>query len=134
MKPEISVIMSVYNGETYLKEAVNSVINQTYKNWELIIINDCSTDSTGEILAHFALKDERIRLLTPFQHHPMCNRRYAHSFFPSQFTEKCPGGYKQYSFPFSSLQLFQYICSQNRSTASTATSACMYIFFFPVIN
>ena len=64
MKPEISVIMSVYNGETYLKEAVNSVINQTYKNWELIIINDCSTDSTGEILAHFALKDERIKVYT----------------------------------------------------------------------
>ena len=47
MKPEISVIMSVYNGETYLKEAIESVINQTFKNWELVIINDCSTDSTS---------------------------------------------------------------------------------------
>ena len=62
MKSDISVIMSVYNGETYLKEAIESVINQTFKNWELIIINDCSTDSTAEILADFSLKDERIKV------------------------------------------------------------------------
>ena len=64
MKPDISVIMSVYNGETYLKEAIESVINQTFKNWELVIINDCSTDSTAEILADFSLKDERIKVHT----------------------------------------------------------------------
>ena len=64
MKPDISVIMSVYNGETYLAEAIESVINQTYKNWELIIINDCSTDSTGEILAGFFARDERIKVHT----------------------------------------------------------------------
>ena len=58
MKPDISVIMSVYNGETYLKEAIESVINQTFKNWELIVINDCSTDSTAEILLELASKDE----------------------------------------------------------------------------
>ena len=64
MKPEISVIMSVYNGETYLREAIESVINQTFKNWELVIINDCSTDSTSEILTEFALADERIKVHT----------------------------------------------------------------------
>ncbi|MBR7164207.1 MAG: glycosyltransferase family 2 protein [Clostridia bacterium] len=64
MKPEISVIMSVYNGETYLEEAIESVRNQTFKNWELIVINDCSTDSTSEILAGFASKDERIKVHT----------------------------------------------------------------------
>lgn len=64
MNPEISVIMSVYNGETYLKEAIGSVINQTFKNWELICINDCSTDSTGEIMAEFASMDERIKVHT----------------------------------------------------------------------
>lgn len=60
--PDISIIMSVYNGETYLKEAIDSVINQTFKEWELIIVNDCSTDSTAEILADFAIKDERIKV------------------------------------------------------------------------
>ena len=62
--PEISIIMSVYNGETYLEEAIDSVRNQTFKNWELIVINDCSTDSTSEILAGFAAKDERIKVHT----------------------------------------------------------------------
>ena len=62
MKPDISVIMSVYNGEAYLAEAIESVRNQTFKKWELIIINDCSTDSTEEILAEFASKDERIKV------------------------------------------------------------------------
>ncbi len=64
MKPEISVIMSVYNGETYLEEAIESVRNQTFKNWELIVINDCSTDSTAKILADFSHKDERIKVHT----------------------------------------------------------------------
>ena len=64
MKPDISVIMSVYNGETYLEEAIESVRKQTFKNWELIIINDCSTDSTSEILADFSLRDERIKVYT----------------------------------------------------------------------
>lgn len=56
--------MSVYNGETYLEEAIESVIKQTFENWELIIINDCSTDSTREILSEFASKDERIKVHT----------------------------------------------------------------------
>lgn len=62
MTPDISVIMSVYNGETYLVEAIESVRKQTFQNWELIVINDCSTDSTAEILADFAAKDERIKV------------------------------------------------------------------------
>ena len=64
MKPEISVIMSVYNGETYLVEAIESIRNQTFENWELVVINDCSTDTTGEILADFSAKDERIKVHT----------------------------------------------------------------------
>ncbi len=64
MKPDISVIMSVYNGESYLEEAIESVRNQTFQNWELIVINDCSTDSTADILAGLSLKDERIKVHT----------------------------------------------------------------------
>ena len=62
--PEISVIMSVYNGERYLKEAIDSVVNQSFESWELIVINDCSTDSSAEILADFAGRDERIKVHT----------------------------------------------------------------------
>ena len=64
MKPDISVIMSVYNGETYLAEAIESVMKQTFQNWELIIINDCSTDATADILFDFSNKDSRIKVYT----------------------------------------------------------------------
>ncbi len=59
--PMVSVVMSVYNDEPYVAEAVRSILGQTFRNFEFIIINDGSTDQTGEILASF--HDERIRLL-----------------------------------------------------------------------
>lgn len=54
--------MSAYNGERYLKEAVESILNQTFLDFEFIIINDGSTDSTATILAHYQQKDARVRL------------------------------------------------------------------------
>ena len=62
--PKISLIMSVYNGEDYLSEAIDSVINQTFTQWELIVINDCSTDSTGEILSKYETLDSRVKIHT----------------------------------------------------------------------
>ena len=62
--PKISLIMSVYNGEDYLVEAIESVLNQTFKDFELIVINDCSTDTTGEILNRFAELDKRVKVHT----------------------------------------------------------------------
>ncbi|SMN02237.1 Putative N-acetylgalactosaminyl-diphosphoundecaprenol glucuronosyltransferase [uncultured Candidatus Thioglobus sp.] len=56
--PKISVIMPVYNGEKYLKEAINSILNQTFTDFEFIIINDGSTDNTGNIILSY--DDERI--------------------------------------------------------------------------
>ena len=56
--------MSVYNGEDYLAEAIESVLAQTFKEFELIIINDCSTDSTSEILDKFASLDARVKVHT----------------------------------------------------------------------
>ncbi len=62
--PKISLIMSVYNGEDYLSEAIESVLNQTFKEFELIVINDCSTDGTSEILQKFAELDQRVKVHT----------------------------------------------------------------------
>ena len=59
---KISLIMSVYNGEDYLSEAIESVLNQTFRDFELIVINDCSTDSTGEILSRYEKKDNRVKV------------------------------------------------------------------------
>ena len=62
--PKISLIMSVYNGEDYLEETIESVLRQTFTEWELIIINDCSTDSTANILAKYAEQDARVQVHT----------------------------------------------------------------------
>ena len=62
LAPKISVLMSVYNGSRYLKESVDSILNQSFTDFELIIIDDCSTDNTWEILTKYAAQDQRIRL------------------------------------------------------------------------
>ena len=59
----ISVIMSVYNGEKYLVQAIDSILNQTYQNFEFIIIEDCSTDNSLDILEEYAKKDSRIKII-----------------------------------------------------------------------
>lgn len=61
---KISIVMPVYNGERYLSEAIDSIIQQTYSNWELIVINDCSTDATEQIVEDYIRRDARIRLYT----------------------------------------------------------------------
>lgn len=58
----VSIIMPSYNTANYISESINSVINQTYENWELIIVDDCSSDNTEEIVNKI-LKDKRIKYL-----------------------------------------------------------------------
>lgn len=60
----VSVVLPVYNGEKYLRESINSILNQTYKNIELIIVNDNSTDSTLEIAKEYATKDDRVKVFS----------------------------------------------------------------------
>lgn len=60
---KVSVIMPAYNAEKYIEEAVRSVIAQTYQNWELFIIDDCSSDRTPEIAKRFSEEDSRIVFL-----------------------------------------------------------------------
>lgn len=62
MKPLVSVIVTVYNGQDYLLECLNSILNQTYKSFELIVVDDASTDSTGSILS--TIKDKRLLIHT----------------------------------------------------------------------
>ncbi len=59
-KPKISVIVPIYNAEVYLKKCLDSIINQKYKNIEIILVNDGSTDSSGEIINEYQSKDNRI--------------------------------------------------------------------------
>lgn len=55
--------MSVFNGERFLREAVDSILNQTFKDFEFIIIDDGSTDKTSEILENYARQDDRIKII-----------------------------------------------------------------------
>ncbi len=64
MLPKISVIMPVLNGEKYLNQAIESILNQTFTDFELIVVDDGSTDQTPEILRSYAELDERVRILT----------------------------------------------------------------------
>ncbi len=59
--PLVSVILATYNGSRYIREAISSVLAQKYDNFELIIIDDASTDSTAHIIAEYVEKDSRVR-------------------------------------------------------------------------
>lgn len=60
--PLISVLIPTFNVERFVEEAIRSIINQTYSNLEIIIVDDCSSDNTYEILQRLAVEDSRIRL------------------------------------------------------------------------
>ncbi|MDG6137310.1 MULTISPECIES: glycosyltransferase family 2 protein [Lactococcus] len=63
-EPLISIIVPIFNAEKYLKECLESIINQTYKNIEILLINDGSSDSSLDMCKPYAIKDERIVLYT----------------------------------------------------------------------
>ena len=56
MEENIDILLATYNGEKYIKEQIESILNQTYKNINLIISDDCSTDNTRKILTEYTQK------------------------------------------------------------------------------
>lgn len=64
MKPAVSILMAVYNGERFLREAMDSVLKQTFGDFEFLICDDGSTDESGRILAEYAAADPRVRVIT----------------------------------------------------------------------
>ena len=63
MNPRVSVVMSVYNGQAFLAEALNSILRQSLRELELIVVNDGSKDRSSQILSAFARRDSRMRVL-----------------------------------------------------------------------
>ncbi len=59
-KVKVSIVLPVYNGEKFLRQSIESCLNQTHQNIELVIVDDCSTDSTAEIIREYAKRDRRI--------------------------------------------------------------------------
>ncbi len=66
MKDLVSVVIPVYNVENYLEECIQSVLNQTYTNLDIVLVNDGSTDASAEICDRFAEIDGRARVFPPF--------------------------------------------------------------------
>lgn len=62
MEEKIDILLATYNGEKYVAEQIESILNQTYKNFNLIISDDNSSDNTSKILEEYAKKDNRIIL------------------------------------------------------------------------
>lgn len=61
--PLVSIIVAVYNVEQYLKRCIDSIVNQNYLNWEVVIIDDGSTDNSGKLCDEYAQKDSRIKVI-----------------------------------------------------------------------
>src|SRR5947209_4731653 len=61
-EPLVSVVIPVYNGADYLRECIESVLAQTYRNWDCTIVDNCSTDSTPAIANEYAEKDRRVKV------------------------------------------------------------------------
>ena len=61
MEQLISIVLPIYNGEKYMRQSIDSIIGQTYSNWELLIVDDGSTDRTAEIAMEYVQKDPRIQ-------------------------------------------------------------------------
>ena len=60
----VSIIMAAYNAEKTIEQAINSVLSQTYTNFELLVVNDCSKDRTVELVKSIAATDQRVRLIS----------------------------------------------------------------------
>ena len=63
MEPLLSIIIPAFNIEQYISRCLDSLINQSYKNIEIIVVNDGSTDSTGDIIDSYVKKDNRIKVI-----------------------------------------------------------------------
>ena len=61
--PKVSIVLPTYNGERYIRESIDSILKQSFTDWELIVVNDCSIDSTLRIVSEYAEADERIRII-----------------------------------------------------------------------
>ena len=59
----VSIITPTYNSASFIKECINSVFDQTYSDWEMIIVDDCSVDNTKILLEEFKNKDKRIKII-----------------------------------------------------------------------
>ena len=61
-QPLVSIVVPVYNAARFMDDTIQTVLNQTYQNWELLLVDDCSSDDSVQIIQKYQKKDERIKL------------------------------------------------------------------------
>jgi glycosyltransferase involved in cell wall biosynthesis len=98
-KPLVSVLMTAYNRERYIEEAIESVLSSTYENFELIIVDDCSKDTTVEIIKCYKAKDARIKFyLNEKNLGDYANRNKAAGYASGMYIKYCDSDDKLYQW------------------------------------
>ena len=87
-QPLVSIYMPVYNAQDYVEEAIKSIIDQTYQNWEMVIFNDGSTDTSLSIIEWMAAKDKRIRVINSHRNLGLAGMNKAVAQCRGQFVAK----------------------------------------------
>ena len=80
--PVVSVLMAAYNTENYIGESIQSILSQTYKNFEFIIVDDCSTDKTYDIIGTYGAADKRIKYFKNIRNLGISGNRNSPPYFP----------------------------------------------------
>ena len=88
----VSVITPTYNCGKFIGETIESVLAQTYHNWEMIIVDDCSTDDTSEVVRKYTDNDDRIKYFCLEKNSGAADA--APPFFSAVFREKAPAAHK----------------------------------------
>lgn len=78
-EPLIDILMATYNGERFIAEQIESIQRQSYKNWRLLVSDDCSTDGTLDVVRRYAAEDGRIRIVSEGVKHGGLRRIFSHS-------------------------------------------------------
>jgi len=123
-EPLVSILMISYNNMQYLKTAIDSVLGQTYSNWELIISDDGSTDGAWELAQKLSEKDDRIKVYRNEKNLGIPkNRKIAHSKAMGDYVSHLDGD--DILFPYSVATMVEYLNSN--PTAMLAQSDSVYI-------
>lgn len=99
MSKLVSIIIPVYNSEKYIQRCINSIINQSYKNIEIIVIDDGSSDSSVDIISNYLCKDSRIKLYSQKNSGPSVARNYGLSMASGKYITFCDSDdYLEYNY------------------------------------
>lgn len=121
--PLVSIITPVYNAEKYLKTCIDSVLKQTYTNWELILVNDGSTDGSLDIIKQYAQLDVRIKYIDKINEGPSLSRKSG--------TEQAKGKYIQYldSDDFLQENAIEYLTDKAEATNAEVVAAPFFFYY-----